>query len=114
MAICGHCKTEETELHEKGVPICLACSASRPRSDTRVALVEDVFKTTAQCDAASLEFYTALRDIPDWPPQPDGTQHIKNISHKLTAARDEMMRAHNRLTDYLERGIVPEDLKWSR
>jgi hypothetical protein len=121
MASCAHCKTEETQLYENGVPICLKCAAIRDRQvsrssptaggDIRIALVEDLLKTTAQFDVASREFSTALRDIPGWPPQPDGTQHIKNISHKLTAARKDMMRAHNRLNDYVERGIVPEDLK---
>jgi hypothetical protein len=29
MAICAHCKTEETELFESNVPICLACANAR-------------------------------------------------------------------------------------
>ena len=26
MAICAHCKTQETQLYENGVPLCLACA----------------------------------------------------------------------------------------
>jgi hypothetical protein len=26
MAICAHCKTQETVLYDSGVPICLACA----------------------------------------------------------------------------------------
>jgi hypothetical protein len=38
------------------------------------------------------------------PPCPDHLQRVKNASESLFAA-------HSRLNDYLERGIVPEDLK---
>jgi len=52
-------------------------------------------------------------EIPSYVPQPDGTQSIHNASRALKMARDEMMTAHNRLSAFLERGIVPEDLKRS-
>lgn len=29
MATCFHCKTEETQLFENGVPICLVCANTR-------------------------------------------------------------------------------------
>lgn len=29
MAQCAHCKTEETELYEYGVPVCLKCANIR-------------------------------------------------------------------------------------
>lgn len=41
----------------------------------------------------------------------DGKRHIHNAARQLTAARMEMMRAHNRLNDFLNAGIVPDDLK---
>ena len=44
---------------------------------------------------------------------PDGVQRIRSVSHELTVARNEMIRAHNRLNEFLERGTVPEDLKRS-
>jgi len=44
-------------------------------------------------------------------PHPDGTLHLHEASRQLSAARDEMMRAHNRLNDFLDKGIMPDDLK---
>jgi hypothetical protein len=29
MATCAHCNTEETELYESGVPICLRCANAK-------------------------------------------------------------------------------------
>lgn len=26
MAICAHCKTQETEMYQTGVPVCIACA----------------------------------------------------------------------------------------
>ena len=31
MALCAYCKTEETELFESDVPICLSCSNARDK-----------------------------------------------------------------------------------
>jgi hypothetical protein len=36
---------------------------------------------------------------------------VKNVSRELAFAREKLMKAHNRLNDYLNRGIVPDDLK---
>jgi hypothetical protein len=46
-------------------------------------------------------------------PEPNGAQQIQNASNALTIARKEMATAHNRLNDFLNRGVVPEDLKRS-
>ena len=29
MATCAHCKKQETELYENGVPICIACATDK-------------------------------------------------------------------------------------
>jgi len=42
---------------------------------------------------------------------PDGVERIHNASRERDTARKEMMAAHNRLNDFNELGIVPEDLK---
>lgn len=26
MAICAHCRTQETQMYENGIPVCLACA----------------------------------------------------------------------------------------
>jgi hypothetical protein len=42
-----------------------------------------------QADAASEAFQKVLEDIPSGIPHPDGSQRIRNISRKLSKARDE-------------------------
>jgi len=58
-----------------------------------------------------MELNAIMRDIPSGLPFPDGTQRIHNAANALNVARKEAMAAHRRLEDYLNHGIVPEDLK---
>jgi hypothetical protein len=55
-----------------------------------------------------------MGQFPSGLPHPDGFQRIKNASNVLSAARQQMAAAHNRFSDYLNRGIVPDDLKKSK
>ena len=73
--------------------------------------MRDLTEATLRAESATTEFNGVTSDIPSFIPHPDGTQRIHNASRKLTEARDEMMKAHRRFNDFLERGIVPEDLK---
>jgi hypothetical protein len=50
-------------------------------------------------------------EYPNGDPQPDGTQRIRNAARELNAAREATMRADNRLTNFLNTGIAPDDLK---
>jgi len=43
--------------------------------------------------------------------QPDGSQRIQNAARALAAARNEVMRAHSRLDEFLARGVVPGDFE---
>ena len=52
----------------------------------------------------------AGNQYPSGLPHPDGTHHIQDASRKLIVARKAMGRSNTRLNDYLDRGIVPEDL----
>jgi hypothetical protein len=52
-----------------------------------------------------------MSQFPSGLPHPDGSQQVQNASAALAAARQDLMKAHNRLNDYLGRGIVPDDLK---
>jgi len=54
-----------------------------------------------------------MSQVPSGLPHPDGTQRIRNASRELFRARKEMMTAHRRLDNFIESGIVPEDLKWN-
>jgi hypothetical protein len=74
-------------------------------------LISQLAQETLHAEAATTEFNAVTSDVPSFLPQPDGTQRILNASRALTVARSEMMKAHYRLNDYLERGTVPEDLK---
>ena len=114
MARCAYCKTE-TELYVGAVPICVRCADLSPdRRAVRAKLVQDLHQATMRADAATVAFNATANDIPSALPHPDGIQRIRNASEEMDAARRDMMTAHSRLNDFIEHGIVPEDLKQSR
>src|SRR5258708_5167181 len=121
MAKCTYCESE-TELLIKGVPICPKCSREReakPKTkvpapqDIRATLFQDVLEATARNNEAFGEFNDIMGQFPSGLPHPDGVQRIKSASRRLSFARKEKMKAHDRLNDYLGNGIIPEDLKGS-
>jgi hypothetical protein len=117
MAKCAYCKTE-TELYENGTPICLACAGARhgaiPHSSgIQLKLLEEIRRATDRTNAAAESFSLIIKDMPSELPPPDSTSRIKQASRELSTAREEMMRAHRRLNDFLSRGVIPEDLKAS-
>jgi len=115
MARCAYCKAKETELYENGSPVCLSCAElNHDRGGgVQAALVKALSEATLRMDSAFAEFTTIMNDIPTSLPHPDGVQRIHNAAAKLAAARHQVTNAHTRLNDYLERGIVPEDLERS-
>jgi hypothetical protein len=121
MAGCAFCKSE-AEFYEGGVPICVRCSDARaskrkpPTSEHQVlnALREDLHSAKERASAATAAFDAVTSEIPSALPQPGGTQRIHQASREVTIARMEMLRAHHRLSDFLNAGIVPEDLKHGR
>ena len=76
-------------------------------------LFRDLDEAKKRSEKANDAFKAVLSNIPNGDPHPDGTQRIRNASSELTAAREATMSAHNRLTDFLNTGIVPDDLKRS-
>jgi hypothetical protein len=118
MAACAYCGAE-TELYDGGVPICLECSEAQQLKrkpvasalEIRTILFQELYAATARGTEARRQFDEAMGRFPSGMPHPDGSQRIKNASNALTIARNEMTSAHNRLNDFLRRGIVPEDLK---
>ena len=120
MAQCTYCGTD-TLMYGGGVPICTKCSDEREgrrkppmtEQEIRTTLFQDLLRATACNGEAAREFNEATGQMPSGLQHPDGVQRIKNASNKLSVARKEMATAHNRLNDYLSRGIVPEDLKRS-
>jgi len=118
MERCAFCKAEDTALYESGVPICLKCVAVREANakkgrpaNVHDALVRELAEATLRTESATEEFNAVTSEVPSFIPPPDGTQRIHDASHKLTEARKAMMKAHHRLNNFVEHGIVPEDLK---
>jgi hypothetical protein len=118
MVECIFCKSD-TELHEGGVPVCVKCSESRDSkrkpttSEDQVlnVLREDFQSAAGRAKAATAAFDAVASEIPSGINHPDGKQRLQNASREATIARMEMLRAHHRLSDYLNARIVPEDLK---
>jgi hypothetical protein len=114
MALCAYCKTKQTNLSEDGSSICLSCAEIRNYGITiQVVLTEALSEATKDADSAFADLTTIIGDIPSALPQPDGAQRIHNVAAKLAVARHKLAEAQTRLTNYLDRGIVPEDLKRS-
>lgn len=82
-------------------------------SKVRAILFRDLAEATAGTESAREAFTAITDDIPSGLPHSDGIQRIHNASRALSAARVEMLKAHSRLNDFLNRGVVPEDLKRS-
>src|ERR1039457_365877 len=121
MAECAYCKAE-TQLYDRDVPICTQCAEARdgsPRKpptaeqNIRTRLLQSVLEATARTGEAAREFEAILGQFPSGLPHPDVAQRIKSASENLTFARKALIKAHHRLSDYHDRGIVPEDLKRS-
>jgi hypothetical protein len=70
-----------------------------------------VIDATAEKNEASDAFEVVLGQFPSGLPHPDGSQRIANSSQRLSNARKKLMTAHTRLSEFLDRGTIPEDFK---
>jgi hypothetical protein len=112
MELCAFCQAEDTLLFENGAPICLKCRDAPPGARrARITLFRDLNEATKQAKAAKDALTATTLNVPSGITHLDGLNRILNASREMTAAWDKMASAYERLTDYLERGIVPEDLK---
>jgi len=82
-----------------------------PEHEILRILVQEVIDATAEKNEASDDFARVMDQFPSGLPHPDGSQRIANSSQRLSIARKKAMTAHARLSDFLDRGIVPEDLR---
>jgi hypothetical protein len=105
-------------LFDRGMPVCLDCASRLEKKqqppdapDNLARLERELQEATARAHLATDAFHDIMGDIPSFVPQPDGTQRINNVYRELSLARREMMRAHARLTHFLDSGTVPEDLE---
>lgn len=120
MGTCAYCKAKETHLYRSGAPVCLRC-ANAPQvkrkppatqQEIGAALLQEMLSAVALNEEAANEFdRAASQSASTGVRHPDGAQRIKGASGRLSAARKDVMAAHQRLSEFVERGIVPEDLK---
>jgi hypothetical protein len=103
-------------LFDRGMPVCSDCAdrlgtKQQPSTagDCLARLERELQEATARAHVATDAFHAIMGDIPSFVPQPDGTQRINNVYRDLSLARREMMRAHARLTHFLDTGVVPEE-----
>ena len=72
--------------------------------------MEDLAEATTEHSIASAAYNQVMSEIPSAIPHPDGVQRIHSISHEVRVARERLARAHTRLSDFLDKGTVPDDL----
>jgi hypothetical protein len=87
--------------------VCVACSLL----PIAARLQWDLAAATERADAAKAVFKGLTCAIPNDLPHPDGTQRMQTASHELKVARRALMAATLRLSDYLNHGTIPDDLK---
>jgi hypothetical protein len=113
MALCSFCEAE-TQLFVNGFPLCPHCADAKPTNrQIKDRLERDLADATLAAESAFTEFQAVTAHIPSGIPHPDGTQRIHNASRRMKVARDDLITAHWRLNNFIEHGIVPEDLKRS-
>src|SRR5258705_8332026 len=101
MAECAYCKTE-TELYEGNVPVCIRCADEPQKTrNLKAALLKALEEANERADDASDVFLAITGEVPSGLPHADGTQRIHSASHELNVAREALMKAHNRLNDFL-------------
>jgi hypothetical protein len=71
--------------------------------EMRTILINGIVEATARTNAASQAFIEIIGHHTG--PDLDGAKRIHNASSELSAARLEMMKAHKRLDDFVERVI---------
>jgi hypothetical protein len=85
-------------------------SYSWKRLDTEKLLGADLEKARAEYQTTRREFNSALNDIPNGIPQPDGNLRIRQTGQAARAALEKYRRAIQRFNDCTVYRIAPEDL----
>jgi len=73
-------------------------------------LCDDFEIAVKEKNSALEEFNSVIEDTPSGLPHPDGVQRIKSCSKRYSEARQNMIRALERLNNFRNKGIVPDDL----
>ena len=92
--------------------MCLTCDSDRyGKARVHYILEQDVTAARRRAETASNAFDMTIRDVPSGLPYPDGQQRIQNASKEYMRAREALMKAMERLGDFVAKGTVPDDLK---
>lgn len=86
----------------------------RTPEHVRRILAEQFEAAVKQRNIASAHFDEVGKDLPNGLPRRDATLLIAKASSDYVAALREVGRAVQRIADFQNRGIVPEDLKGQR
>ena len=109
MKECLYCKAK-TDRFDDGVAICRRCiEHTLLRRRAREILTRDLADASARSESAR-EAFLAITEVSSGLPYPDGVQSIHAASRAVTIARMNLLRAHHRLNDFLNTGIIPDDL----
>ena len=73
-------------------------------------LCDDFEIAVKEKNSALEEFNSVIEDTPSGLPHPDGVQRIKSCSKRYSEARQNMIRALERLNNFRSKGIIPDDL----
>jgi hypothetical protein len=73
-------------------------------------LCDDFEIAVKEKNSALEEFNSVIEDTPSGLPHPDGVQRIKSCSKRYSEARQNMIRALERLNNFRSKGIIPNDL----
>ena len=100
----------ETDRLDGDVAVCPRCTEqSLMKRRTREILMRDLAEASVRSQSAR-EAFISITGNPSGLPHPDGAQHIHTASRAVTIARMDLLRAHHRLSDFLNTGLVPDDL----
>ena len=119
MAECSVCGLH-TELFLRGVPLCFSCAQTietnhfrRESSKTKIQITLEEAQQAARTEthAARTRFREISREIPSGLPHPDGLDRIRLAGVDVRSAEQKYLTATTRLTEFLIRGIVPDDLE---
>ena len=106
----------ETDLAERGEEHFPAETLARvadpvDRQDIQ-QLLEDAVYAAQQCRIeASRRFEEVVDDIPSGVPHPDGMDRIHQASREYKESSEAASAAMKRLSDFMLRGIIPDDLE---
>jgi hypothetical protein len=118
LQVCDHCGQEVT-FSSDAISICLPCALDvigRTDQPTRaqgtvLILFQRLENARRSLSVSYQNFQDAVTQFSGAQPPTDGAQRIHTATQDLVDARHAMSLAHNQLSDFLGRGILPKDIR---